>query len=148
MNDGEIYLRWANTDDAADLVVFNDAFNGVGLSIEEVQDNIAVTSELIALAVMDDLIVGFACAQYFKSFCYRGLQGEITELYITEAARGKGLGTLLISFLEEELSARGVTSVKVLTGNTNENAIKTYEKSRYSKMEKELLLQKKLEPIR
>lgn len=143
MKEKNIHIRWANTNDAADLVMLNDAFNGVGMSIDEVKENLALTNELIALAVIDDLPVGFACAQYFKSFCYRGLQGEITELYITEDARGRGLATLLIVFLEEELRARDVTSVKVLTGKKNKIAIKTYERSRYSR-EEEVLLQKKL----
>ncbi|KGE18421.1 GNAT family N-acetyltransferase [Paenibacillus wynnii] len=143
MKEKKINIRWANTNDAADLVMLNDAFNGVGMSIDEVKGNLTITNELIALAVMDDLPVGFACAQYCKSFCYRGLQGEVTELYITEVARGRGLGTLLIAFLEEELRVRGVTSVKVLTGKKNEIAIKTYERSRYYRQE-EVLLQKNL----
>ncbi|WP_438350648.1 GNAT family N-acetyltransferase [Paenibacillus sp. FA6] len=143
MKEMNIHIRWVNTNDTADLVMLNYAFNGVGMSIDEVKDNLTLTNELIALAVIDDMPVGFACAQYFKSFCYRGLQGEITELYITEVARGRGLGTLLITFLEEELRARGVTNVKVLTGKKNEIAIKTYERSRYYRQE-EVLLQKKL----
>lgn len=143
MKEKTVHIRYANINDAADLVMLNDAFNGVGMSIDEVKDSFTLTNELIALAVIDDLPVEFICAQYFKSFCYRGLQGEITELYITEVARGRGLGTLLINFVEEELKARGVTSVKVLTGRKNEIAIKTYERSRYYRQE-EVLLQKKL----
>lgn len=103
MKEKNICIRRANTSDAADLVKLNDNFNGVGMSIDEVKDSFTLTNELIALAVIDDLPVGFACAHYFKSFCYHGLQGEITELYITEVARKRGLGTLLIAFLEEEL---------------------------------------------
>jgi ribosomal protein S18 acetylase RimI-like enzyme len=64
-------------------------------------------------------------------------------MYITEVARRRGLATLLIAFIEDELRARGVTSVKILTGQRNEMAIKTYEKSNYARM-KEVLLQKKL----
>ncbi|WP_405156404.1 GNAT family N-acetyltransferase [Paenibacillus sp. FSL K6-0108] len=143
MKEENIHIRWANTRDAEELLKLNDAFNGVGTSIEEVIDSLAISNELIALAVIDDQAVGFACAQYFKSFCYRGLQGEITEMYIAEVARRRGLATLLIAFIEEELKARGVTSVKILTGHRNEMAIKTYEKSNYARKE-EVLLQKKL----
>ncbi|UPK47288.1 GNAT family N-acetyltransferase [Paenibacillus pabuli] len=138
-----MHIRWANATDAEELLKLNDAFNGVGTSIEEVIDSLALSNELIALAVIDDQAVGFACAQYFKSFCYRDLQGEITEMYIAEIARRRGLATLLIAFIEEELKARGVTSVKILTGHRNEMAIKTYEKSNYARKE-EVLLQKKL----
>jgi len=143
LKEENIHIRWANTRDAEELLKLNDAFNGVGTSIEEVIDSLAISNELIALAVIDDQAVGFACAQYFKSFCYRGLQGEITEMFIAEVARRRGLATLLIAFIEEELKARGVTSVKILTGHRNEMAIKTYEKSNYARKE-EVLLQKKL----
>jgi GNAT superfamily N-acetyltransferase len=143
MKEENIHIRWANENDAEDLLKLNDAFNGVGTSVEEVIDSLALSNELIALAVIDDQAVGFACAQYFKSFCYRVLQGEITEMYIAEVARRRGLATLLIAFIEEELKARGVTSVKILTGQSNERAIKTYEKSNYARTE-EVLLQKKL----
>ncbi|MDR9745242.1 GNAT family N-acetyltransferase [Paenibacillus taichungensis] len=143
MKEENIHIRWANENDAEDLLKLNDAFNGVGTSVEEVIDSLALSNELIALAVIDDQAVGFACAQYFKSFCYRELQGEITEMYIAEVARRRGLATLLIAFIEEELKARGVTSVKILTGQSNERAIKTYEKSNYVSTE-EVLLQKKI----
>lgn len=143
MKEENIHIRWANENDAEELLKLNDAFNGVGISIEDVIDSLALSDELIALAVIDDQAVGFACAQYFKSFCYRGLQGEITEMYIAEVARRRGLATLLIAFIEEELKARGVTRVKILTGQRNEMAIKTYEKSNYARTE-EVLLQKKL----
>ncbi|MFC9708152.1 GNAT family N-acetyltransferase [Paenibacillus sp. NPDC056933] len=143
MKEKNIDIRWANTNDADALLKLNEAFNGVGTSIEEVKDSLALSDELIALAVIGGQAVGFACAQYFKSFCYRGLHGEITEMYITEVARRRGLATLLIAFIEDELRARGVTSVKILTGQRNEMAIQTYEKSNYTKTE-EVLLQKKL----
>lgn len=143
MDDESINIRWATANDAADLVILNDAFNGVGVTVEEVKDILASSNELVALAVIDDMPVGFICAQYFRTICYRDLQGEITELYITDVARRRGLATLLIAFIEEELKIRGVNCVKVLTGNKNEIAIKTYEGSRYLRKE-EVLLQKKL----
>ncbi|HBU81628.1 MAG TPA: N-acetyltransferase [Paenibacillus sp.] len=143
MTEEKMDIRWANANDAEDLLKLNDAFNGVGTSVDEVKDSLALSDELIALAVINDQAVGFACAQYFKSFCYRGFLGEITEMYITEVARRRGLATLLISFIEDELRARGVTNMKILTGQRNEMAIKTYEKSNYEKTE-EVLLQKKL----
>ncbi|WP_339287243.1 hypothetical protein ACN6KS_18680 [Paenibacillus nitricinens] len=37
MNDKTIKIRWANTTDAEDLVKLNDAFNGVGITIDEVK---------------------------------------------------------------------------------------------------------------
>jgi len=135
-----IHIRWATADDAADLVRLNDAFNGVGMTMEEIKNTLVSSNELVALAFIDAITVGFACAQYFKSFCYRNLQGEITELYITETARRRGIATLLIAFLVEKLKLLDVTSIKVLTGKNNENAIKTYEKSEFTKKEEVLFI--------
>ncbi|MCR8642006.1 GNAT family N-acetyltransferase [Paenibacillus sp. N1-5-1-14] len=106
-------------------------------------ENLANPNELVALAVMNEVSVGFACAQCYRSICYSRPNAEITELYIVAEARRKGIATLLISFIEEELRLRGVKSVKVLTGQDNEVAINTYERSNYIK-EDEQLLQKRL----
>ncbi|RAP73175.1 GNAT family N-acetyltransferase [Paenibacillus montanisoli] len=127
------YVRWANEHDAEILTVLNHEFNGVELTADEVENSLSSTNELIALAILDDQPVGFACAQCFKSFCYRDSQGEITEMYIKETARRKGLATLLLSFLEEELRKRGATEIKVITGMNNAAALKTYERSKYVK---------------
>ncbi len=140
-----IYVRWASREDAAELVRLNNEFNGVGMTVEEVQNSLTYSNELVALAIMEKSPVGFACAQSFKSFCYKTLYGEITEMYINEIARGRGLATLLISFLENELQTRGVRSVKVTTDIKNEAAIRTYEKALYLKEEDDLVLQKKLQ---
>ncbi|MBE4909887.1 GNAT family N-acetyltransferase [Bacillus luteolus] len=128
-----ICTRWANENDVEILVALNNEFNGIGLTTNEVKESLDKTNELISLAILDDEPVGFACAQYFKSFCYTNLQGEITEMYIKETARRKGIASLLISFLELELRIRGVESVKIITGKNNDAAIKTYEQSNYIK---------------
>lgn len=96
---------------------------------------------MVAVAESDGAIVGFGCAQSFKSFCYRELQGEVTELYVETSARRKGVATSLIACLEEHLISRGVTEIKVLTGSRNEAAIRTYEQCGYIK-DDELLLKK------
>ena len=121
----------------------NEEFNGVTMPVHEVKAILQSTNELVALSIINDVPVGFACAQYFRSFCYRGLQGEITELYITNDARRKGVATLLISYIEEELKQLGVSSVKVLTGKDNDIAIKTYEKSSYV-LKEEVMLKKRI----
>lgn len=140
----EILIRWATVEDAAVLVKLNDEFNGPGATIPDVEDSLANSKELVALALKGEKAVGFASAQYFKSFCYPHLCGEITELYVVEKARGQGTAALLISFLEEELQRRGVRSFKVLTGHDNEPAIKTYEKNRYVRVE-EIVLEKEFD---
>lgn len=125
-------VRLATEDDAEELSILNQQFNGGDIiPMPDIKDSLARSNELIAVAVLNGRIVGFACAQSFASFCYRELQGEITELYVQEAARRMGIATSLITLLEKQLHARGVKSIKVLTGRKNDAALRTYELSRY-----------------
>jgi len=136
-------VRWAAKDDAGELVALNYEFNGTRRSEEDVRNSLANSGEWIALAVLDGEVVGFACAQWFQSFCYAEAQGEITEMYIRETARRKGLATLLISFLEEQFRKHGVEEVKIVTGRHNEAAIRMYERSGYT-MKNSAVFQKEL----
>lgn len=142
----DVSVRLACLTDAEGLSRLNQEFNGgdkrppakiiEGLSINH--------NELIVVAEIAGKIVGFGCVQIFYSFCYEEPHGEITELYVEEAARRKGIAIALISFLEENLRTRGVRSMKVLTGRSNNAAIKTYELCNYVK-DDEQLLKKRLE---
>lgn len=126
-----IVIRQATVEDAESLLQLNYEFNEVQMDIAEITESLRVSTELIALAMIGDRVAGFACAQYFRSFCYQSLCGEITEMYVREDARRKGIASLLLTFLEDELRARGVTGVKLITGSKNEIAIKAYETNGY-----------------
>ncbi|WP_433939396.1 N-acetyltransferase family protein [Paenibacillus lautus] len=138
------FIRLASLPDASVLARLNEEFNGNEMPMGEVEYSLQQADEIVAIAYLGDDPVGFACAQFFKSFCYRELVGEITEMYIQERARRQGLAGMLLVFLEEQLIARGVRTVKVLTGHDNHQAIGAYEKSGY-KREDEVLLEKELE---
>lgn len=134
MKTPSITIRLAVEFDAEQLQKLNCEFNGPELtSVDEIQESIKTSNEVIAVALMNEVYVGFICAQYFKSFCYCNFQGEITELYVREAYRGRGIAAKLISFVEKELHNRGVRDIKVLTGGDNHEAIKTYSRSQYVK---------------
>lgn len=137
-------IRLATSNDAEALSRLNQEFNGgYKRPSAEIIESLNKSNELIAVAVVSGKVVGFGCAQSFQSFCYKELQGEITELYVEEAARRKGIAASLISYLEQNLRERGVESVKVLTGRENDAAIKMYESCTYVK-DDELLLNKNL----
>jgi ribosomal protein S18 acetylase RimI-like enzyme len=138
-----IAVRRANPEDADFLALMNDEFNEVRISPERIAASLGGSNELVAIGLLDGRPAGFACAQYYKSFCYTELCGEITEVYVREHARRRGLAILMLSLLEEDLRARGVRRLKIITGANNEIAIKAYEKSGYVRdtvvvLEKEL----------
>ncbi|MCU6713146.1 GNAT family N-acetyltransferase [Paenibacillus sp. J5C_2022] len=100
------------------------------------------SNEIVVIAVMNEVPVGFVCAQYYQSICYSDPSAEITELYVTSHARRKGIASKLLNYIENELLINGVKSVKVLTGKKNGITIKTYVNSNYI-MKDEQVLQKK-----
>jgi ribosomal protein S18 acetylase RimI-like enzyme len=125
-------VRFATIKDAEELSRLNQAFNGGARRIQsEIIKSMERSNELIAVAILNEKIVGFACAQSYESFCYRELQGEITEMYIEKTARRLGFATSLIKLLENNLLDRGVREIKILNNTTNSAAIKTYEKCNY-----------------
>ncbi|MGF9697884.1 MULTISPECIES: GNAT family N-acetyltransferase [Paenibacillus] len=138
-----LLVREAVKEDVPFLIELNDQFNGVRRSQEEVETDLLNGREVIVVAVMEEKVVGFACGQIYKSFCYAEHQAEITEMYIQESARRNGLATMMIEQLEETFKNSGVKHIKILTGIKNTNAIKTYEKAGYNQ-EEELVFDKDL----
>lgn len=138
-----LLVREAVKEDVPFLIELNDQFNGVRRSREEVEMDLLNAREVIVVAVMEEQVVGFACGQIYKSFCYAEHQAEITEMYIQESARRNGLAGMMIERLEGIFKHSGVKHIKILTGNKNAKAIKTYEKAGYDR-EDEFVFAKKL----
>lgn len=138
-----LLVREAVKEDVPFLIELNDQFNGVRRSREEVEKDLLNGREVIVVAVMEERVVGFACGQIYKSFCYAEHQAEITEMYIQESARSNGLAGMMIERLEGIFNHSGVKHIKILTGNKNTKAIKTYEKARYDR-EDEFVFAKEL----
>jgi len=55
-----------------------------------------------------------------------GLEGEVAELYVAEAHRGRGIGEMLVRQSVRLFAERGVTLAYVWTREDNEAAVKLY----------------------
>lgn len=128
-------VRFAVPADAPALIRLNAEFNGPGMDDPSHVERslIANPQEIVCVAELDGEVVGFCCAQLVSSFCYAEKAGEITELYVHESARRKGLATALLRLAEQELSARGAEEVKLLTGGDNLAAQALYESLGYER---------------
>lgn len=143
MSASKILVRIAVKEDIPSLIELNYQFNEVQRSKEEVETDLLSTRETIVVALMEGQVVGFACGQIYKSFCYAECQAEITEMYIQEFARRNGLAVMMIELLEEIFKISGVKNIKILTGLKNIKAIKTYERAGFNQ-EEELVLNKEI----
>lgn len=78
-----ISIRFATPDDATALAELNLAFNEVDRPVDRIRESLKQTQtvspdrEIVAVAVCEDEVVGFACARASTSFCYDELSGEI-----------------------------------------------------------------------
>ena len=89
------------------------------------------------LAIDDNKVIGLimGCVIKFDKYDYLDYkcpkEGEITELIVSKSARGKKVGTFLISKMEEYFKSIGCKYVLVDVFAYNEGAINFYEKNNY-----------------
>ena len=128
-------VRLANINDAQQLYELNKLFNGENTSsIENVKSSLLNNkNEIIIVDEQDNNLTGFICFQIKTSFCYEESSAEITELYIKEEYRNKGIAKSLLSFAEKYCKEKlNINKVELLTNKANINAQSLYEKSGYA----------------
>ncbi|NMB24800.1 MAG: GNAT family N-acetyltransferase [Firmicutes bacterium] len=137
-----IEVRIASKADTDELIAMNHEFNDVKVDSQWVQESLDTNlqHEIVAIAYVGHRAVGFACGQVYSSFCYDSLCGEITEMYVRKTHRRQGVGSALLVFLEQTLQTRGVTSIKILTGQKNRGAQKLYTRLGYREIDEVVLL--------
>lgn len=141
----DIIVRSAALEDAQALFNLNMAFNGEDISLEYIADSIRSNDrELVFLAECDGKTVGFCCVQLKKSFCYNVDTAEITEMYVDEKYRRRGIGKTLIEFAEKICKERyNPGKFMLLTGQTNLTAQALYRSCGYE-IDSEVLFAKRV----
>ena len=139
-------VRKVNENDAEQLAVLNDEFNGPGeTTVGNIQESIRGNQQEVV--IVDDengVLTGFVCVQLKKSFCYDDYMPEITEVYVRPAYRNKGIAGNMISFAEEYCSRHyPLHKVELLTGKENHIAQSLYSKLGY-RDDRELHLSKRI----
>ena len=82
-------VRIATVNDAEQLNILNNEFNGESeTSIDNIRNSL-INNEQEVVADEDSMLVGFVCVQLKKSFCYDEYMTEITEVYVKPTYRKK-----------------------------------------------------------
>lgn len=140
-----VKFRLALVQDAQSLKYLNDLFNGENCnSIERIRESLDHnTQEIVCVAEDEGVLLGFCCGQVFKSMCYEVNYGEITELFILDDYRRKGVGKGLMAFLEGEFQKHDIRSYQLFTGRDNDIAKRFYQSCGYSE-DTEVMFRKRL----
>ena len=138
-------IRIATVDDANQLDLLNNEFNGQGnTSIECIRESLMNNKqEVVIVSQENEALAGFVCMQLKKSFCYDEYMPEITEVYVRPEYRKKGIASAMISYAEEYCKEHyTLHKFELLTGKNNTIAQAVYNKLGY-KDDNEIHLSKK-----
>lgn len=78
------------------------------------------------LIYSDEEIVGYIILTFVFSFEYKGIIAFLDELYISDKARGKGIGKKALDFIHQEALSLSLKIIYLEIENHNEIAQKLY----------------------
>lgn len=128
-------VRIATVQDAAQLEILNNEFNGEGeTTLENIRTSLAGNKqEIVVVDETDGELTGFVCVLLKKSFCYDDYMPEITEVYVKPQYRRCGIARTMIAYAEEYCKSHyPLHKFELLTGDENDGAQSVYGKLGYS----------------
>lgn len=133
-------IRLADPDDAQELARLNRLFNGppgapidmVRQSLRENTREIVIAAEKESHSMAASGLAGFICLQLKRSFCYEQPTAEVTEVFVEEASRRRGLAKAMLQFGESYARVNfQADSISLLTGKDNLPAQTLYKSLGY-----------------
>ncbi|CAM3975391.1 GNAT family N-acetyltransferase [Flavobacterium weaverense] len=94
------------------------------------------------LIVSDNEVVGYVILAFIFSFEYQGTIAFLDELYLSEKARGKGIGSRAVAFVLEESKKLSIKLIYLEIENHNQNAQKLYIASGFEMHNRKLMAHK------
>ena len=140
----KVIITIASTDDAHEIACLNLLFNEATDPAEAIaaRMNDPACVETVILAKFGREVVGFALVRVVPCVLYEDHHAELTELYVMDAYRKRGIAGKLLSFAEKIAIQKGAQSILVQTGDENVAALSLYRKHGY--MDYDLTLKKRL----
>ena len=132
-----ITIRVATQDDLGALARLNEHFNDVKTTAAQIAARMAdpQCAEIPIVAEVEKQIVGFAGLRVVPLLFYAGAHAELTELFVAEAYRRRGVGQALIRFAECLAESKGAEELVLHTGEENQTAQEFYTAMGYEAWE-------------
>src|SRR5215213_5416635 len=131
---GTITVRQATPDDAPELAVMLDRFDGIRAIPEQVATRMLAYQSVLTtyLGEMDGQPVGFACLRLVPHIQGDEPYAELTDIYVDAAFRRQGVARALIAQIEAVARAAGASEMVIITGFDNEDAHAAYRAVGYA----------------
>lgn len=105
---------------------------GIAYSQEEMRYFVDMPTAISLVGLQDEEIMGFVIADRFRPRRASRSMGKIITIDVAPPAQHSGLGTLLMSAVEDELKSAGCDYVSLEVAVDNERALRFYKKHGYS----------------
>ncbi len=119
-----VKTRVATLEDAPELARLNALFNQIFDAAEQLAARLADPRrvETPILAEVEGRVVGFAAVHVVPSIFYPTPRAEVTEMFVEEAYRRRGIGRALMAHAERLALEQGAADLLVLTDFYNHAA--------------------------
>lgn len=128
-DEGKTIVEFAKTSDVVEIGNLSQHYVEHGLgwryTPRRIKKLINNKTKNVVVARYDDKLVGFGIMTYERD------QANLDLLGVKVSYRHRGIGTLVVNWLEEVGNLAGVYNVYVQVRKTNESAIKFYQKLNY-----------------
>lgn len=105
----------------------DDAALGVDHHAGRIADALDNRWDHLFVAERDGTVVGYGWLSLQRNRATHEQYGMVKSLAVDESVRGEGVGSALLSRLEEEAQERDLTRLRLIVGADNEEAIAFYE---------------------
>ena len=94
-------------------------------------DGPAAAHHSVYVAESDEVeVVGYTAVHWLPYFFMTGPEGHVSELFVSAASRGQGIGGQLLAAVQAEAQARGCARLSLLNGRHRES----FQRQFYEKM--------------
>lgn len=101
---------------------WNPAFKADGSTLgQRLAALVTEENALLLVAEHDRQVVGYVHGEIITHLLFAGRELMITELFVIEAARGRGVGTALMASIESEAALRKCFRISVLNGRDRQS---------------------------